>query len=157
MGASGGTAKTIGWREWVRLPELDDAPIKAKVDTGARSSALHTHQQQPFEHNGKPWIRFWLDDERDAVCEAPILDQRRVRNSGGQQEMRFTILTSVELGNDRWPIELTLTNRSRMGFPMLLGRTAVTRRFLVDAGASFVQSKALQQQLRPRVTGETPQ
>ncbi len=135
----------VGWREWVSLPELGMAAIKAKVDTGARSSALHVLNIEPFTSHGKLNIRFEIPpDRRDTMnlvpTQAEVLDRREVRNSGGQTEVRYTILTLVELQGIRWPIELTLTNREAMGFRMLLGRQAVRDRFLVDPGRSFLMS-----------------
>lgn len=133
----------IGWREHLCLPELGITQIKAKIDTGARSSALHAFVIETFEHNGKAMIRFEVhpyqrDTHRSAIAQAELLDWREVRNSGGQAQLRPVIVTTVELGNYTFPIELTLTNRDVMGFRMLLGRQAVRQRFLVDAGKSFL-------------------
>ncbi len=135
----------VGWREWVSLPELGMAAIKAKVDTGARSSALHVLNIEPFTSHGKLNIRFEIPSDRHDTMnlvptQAEVLDRREVRNSGGQIEVRYAILTLVELQGIRWPIELTLTNREAMGFRMLLGRQAVRDRFLVDPGRSFLMS-----------------
>ena len=138
----------IGWREWVRLPELDDGLVKAKIDTGARTSALHALDQKPFVRNDHRWIRFRLHPSSEQWCEAPLLERRRVRNSGGHEEERHVIRTRVALDDDAWTIEITLTNRSTMGFPMLLGRLAIRNRFLVDTGRSFLQSRQLQRQHR---------
>ncbi|MDY6785068.1 MAG: RimK/LysX family protein [Cyanobacteriota bacterium] len=136
----------IGWREYLSLPELGISNIKAKIDTGARSSALHAFEIEHFEEDGTPKIRFKVNpQQRDShitvVAEAQLLDQREVRNSGGGAQLRPVIQTIVKLGDRQWPIELTLTNRDVMGFRMLLGREAVRRRFLVDAGCSYIQSQ----------------
>lgn len=136
----------IGWREWVDLPQLGVHRIKAKIDTGARTSALHAWNIEPFDLNGVPWVRFKLHpiqrNNRTVVsCEAALIDRRRVRNTGGKQEMRYVIQTGVTLGNVSWPIELTLTNRDKMGFRLLLGRTAVKNRFLINAGRSYIASR----------------
>lgn len=139
----------IGWREWIRLPDLDPEPFKAKIDTGARTSALHALNQTPFQRQGKPWIRFRLHPNSDQWCEAPLFDHRRVRNSGGQEEERYVIHTRAAFDSQSWPIEVTLTNRSTMGFPMLLGRIAIRNRFLVDTGRSFLQSRRYQHHHRP--------
>ncbi|MGC9505795.1 ATP-dependent zinc protease family protein [Baaleninema sp.] len=135
----------MGWREWVALPDLDIRAIKAKIDTGARSSALHAFDIEPFTENGKPKVRFKVHPiQRDtistAIAEAEVLDRREVRNSGGKAELRYVVLTSVELAEQRWDIELTLTNRDVMGFRMLLGRQAVRGRFLIDPGKSYLLS-----------------
>ncbi|MGB5898749.1 MAG: RimK/LysX family protein [Geitlerinemataceae cyanobacterium] len=135
--------KVIGWREWVALPDLGITATKAKIDTGARSSALHAFDIETFSQQGKDKIRFKVhpqqrDTAQTTIASADILDRREVRNSGGHAELRYTILTSVEIGGLRWLIELTLTNRDTMGFRMLLGRQAIRSRFLVDPGSSFL-------------------
>jgi len=135
----------IGWRERVALPDLGISQIKAKIDTGARSSALHAFDVETFLRDGKTMVRFKVhpyqrDTHRTVSAEAELIDQRQVRNSGGHAQLRPVIQTMVELNGERWLIELTLTNRDVMGFRMLLGRQAVRKRFLVDAGRSFVQS-----------------
>ncbi len=135
----------IGWREQLALPDLGIPEVKAKIDTGARSSALHAFDVETFERDGKPMVRFKVhpyqrDAQRTVTAEAELIDQRQVRNSGGQAQVRPVIETTVELNGYTFPIELTLTNRDAMGFRMLLGRQAVRRRFLVDAGRSFLHS-----------------
>ncbi|MEL7503671.1 MAG: ATP-dependent zinc protease [Cyanobacteria bacterium J06554_6] len=135
----------IGWREWLSLPELGITRIKAKIDTGARSSALHAFDIETFKRDGADFVRFWVHpDQRSRqgrVCaEAKLLDVRNIRNSGGQVQSRPLIQTIVMLGKRRWPIELSLTSRDEMGFRMLLGRQAVRHRFLVDSGKSYIQS-----------------
>ncbi|MEM6521052.1 MAG: RimK/LysX family protein [Cyanobacteria bacterium P01_D01_bin.71] len=135
----------IGWREWATLPQLGINRIKAKVDTGARTSALHAFDVEYFETAEGPMVRFKahpLQRDTSMIVEAiaPMLEQRQVRNSGGQVQERPVILTTVSFGHQPWEIELTLTNRDVMGFRMLLGREAVRRRFLVDPGASYRMS-----------------
>ncbi len=137
---------TIGWREWISLPQLGIGKIKAKIDTGARSSALHAFDIETFEVEGKPKVRFKVHPkQRNTVitvaAEAEVIDQREVRNSGGKAELRPVILTEVELMGRKWAIELTLTNRELMGFRMLLGRQAVRRQFVIDAGKSYLGRK----------------
>ena len=134
--------RVIGWREWLALPDLGIEFIKAKVDTGARSSALHAFDFETFERQGQPMIRFKVHPlQRDSSLtvsgEAPLVELRTVRSSGGHESLRAVIVTQVELLGQRWPIELTLANRDVMGFRMLLGRQAVRRRFVVDPGRSF--------------------
>jgi hypothetical protein len=141
----GNTSNTlrVGWREWVRLSELGVAAIKAKIDTGARTSALHAFAIEPFHRSGKLWLRFEVHplQRSSAVkikCEAPAIDERAVRNSGGQVERRYIIETRLRLGEHSWPIELALANRDQMGFRMLLGRTALEGRALIEPGRSFL-------------------
>ncbi len=136
----------IGWREWLSLPDLGIAEVKVKIDTGARSSALHAFDIEPFRRNGKRMVRFQVhpyqrDANKTVLSEAEVIDERSVRNSGGKEELRPVIFTSIELRGERWPIELTLTNRDLMRFRMLLGREAVRGRFLVDAGRSYLCSQ----------------
>ncbi len=132
----------VGWREWLALPALGMPYLKAKVDTGARSSALHVEWHEVLIERGVPWVRFALlpsslaSSER--VCEAAILDRREVTDSGGHRTARIFIETEIELGGRRWTIETNLTNRRGMLFPMLLGRTAMAGRLLVDPSLSYL-------------------
>ena len=136
----------VGWREWVGLPELGIPKLKAKVDTGARTSCLHTFRLEPYEEQGQQRVRFWvhpsqLRTQRVVACDAPLLDQRMVADSGGHRELRYVIETRLWIGPYQWPIEMTLTNRDTMRFRMLLGRTGMPDAMRVDPGASYLAGK----------------
>ncbi|MEO0351041.1 MAG: RimK/LysX family protein [Cyanobacteria bacterium P01_A01_bin.15] len=136
----------IGWREWVSLPKLGIPSIKVKVDTGARSSAIHATNIEQFEAHGIKKVRFNIapvqsDDQRLIMVETELLEERAVTDSGGHQQIRPVVVTSICLGNLQWPIELTLTNRDVMGFRMLLGRKSVRDRFLINPSQSYLQSQ----------------
>jgi len=123
---------SVGWREWCALPELHIAHIKAKIDTGAKTSSLHAFFVEPYEQNGREMVRFGVHpiqkrDDIEIICCWPVKDFREVSDSGGHREMRYVIETPVALGGRTWPIEMTLTNRDSMKFRMLLGRTAMLR------------------------------
>lgn len=153
--SAGSNLPVIGWREKVSLPELAISTVKAKIDTGARSSALHAFDIEIFKKGEVDFVRFKVHPvqrsrKKVIAAEAALLDMREVRNSGGKAESRPVISTLVSLGGKQWPIELTLTDRDQMGFRMLLGRQAVRHRFLVDAGGSYVQSSLPAHKLKSR-------
>ena len=138
----------FGWREWVGLPELGVPRIKAKVDTGARTSALHAFEVRPYMKDGIQLIEFKLhpnqgDLETVVVCTARAADRRTVTDSGGHKEERWVISTPVTLGTHKWHIEVTLTARDDMKFRMLLGRNALKDRALVDSSKSYLVGKKL--------------
>lgn len=133
----------IGWREWVGLPELDISRVKAKVDTGARSSSLHAYDIEVFSRGRRDFVRFVVhpvqrETKTTAHCVAELHEHRHVKSSSGHREYRPIIRTSLELAGERWLIDLTLTTRDTMGFRMLLGREAIRGRFLVNPGRSYL-------------------
>lgn len=134
----------VGWREWVALPELlPSDPINAKIDTGARTSALHAWDISSRTVNGEVWLDFSLhprqrNDDYVVRASARQVDEREVRSSNGELEARPVISTDLVLGSQCFPIELTLTGRHEMAFRMLLGRSALARRCVVDPAASHL-------------------
>jgi len=135
----------IGWREWVLLPALGVGPIKAKIDTGARTSALHAFELEPFQRDGRPWVRFEIHPRQRSAAgatlvEVPLVEHRHVRSSSGIRQRRPMIHTEIEIGGRRFPVDLTLTRRDEMGFRMLVGRQALRGRFVVDPGRSYLGS-----------------
>jgi hypothetical protein len=140
------TRTAVGWREWIALPEWDVPAIKAKIDTGARTSALHAFDIETFERDGVAMARFaihpWQHSASDVVVvEAPLLERREVRSSSGASRVRPVVLTTMELAGRREPIEVTLTRRDEMGFRMLIGRQALRRHYQVNPGRSYLGGK----------------
>ena len=136
----------IGWREWICLPDMGVPSIKAKIDTGARTSSLHAFDLEEFRHGRDRMVRFVVhpeqrDNKRSISVVARLVEHRTVRPSTGKSETRPVVLTTVELMGQSWEVELTLTRRDEMGFRMLLGRQAIRGRFLVDPGRSFLNGK----------------
>ena len=134
----------LGWREWVTLPELNLKHIKAKIDTGARSSALHAFALEPYRKGGQRWVMFAIHPEQkhtDTVieCHSPIKDRRFVSDSGGHKQRRYVIETPLIIGLSLIRAEITLTNRDNMQFRMLLGRTAMNGHFAIDPSGSYLQ------------------
>lgn len=141
---------TFGWREWVSLPDLEIPMIKAKVDTGARTSALHAFEVRPYSENGRDLVEFRMhpmqkDNETVVTCVADVLDIRTVTDSGGHREDRFAIRTTLSIGTHSWPIDATLTSRDDMLFRMLLGRTAIKGHAVVNPARSYVVGKKRRQ------------
>lgn len=136
----------IGWREWVALPDLGVPSVKAKVDTGARTSSLHAFNIDRYTEDDTEYVRFDIhpvqrSNERTVRAVAAVHDVRSVRSSSGRAQERIVIVTPVTVLGKTWDIELTLARRDKMGFRMLLGRQAIRRRFLVDPGASYAGGK----------------
>ena len=136
----------LGWEEWVALPELGLVAVKAKVDTGARTSALHAFFVEPVGTTKKPRVRFGVHpipgrSDIEIVCTAPVVDQRNVTSSNGDREKRYVISTPIRIGDREWQIEVTLTNRDAMSYRMLLGRQAIGGGVLVDPASSFRQPR----------------
>lgn len=137
----------IGWREWIALPDLGIGPLKVKIDTGARSAALHATHIQTFQVEGVDWVRFRVPAERGSgparqEYTTPIHDLRKVKNTSGIAEQRIVIHTHIVLGGRRWSIDVTLANRDNMGFRMLLGRASLRRHnVIIRPGRSFLQGQ----------------
>lgn len=152
---SSNAAPQLGWREWLSLPELGIKHIKAKVDTGARSSALHVESMTSYIDKGAQWVRFEVQTSDSShplmECHAMVTDQRKVTDSGGHSNQRLFIISTVQIGLMRYPIELNLTSRRSMLFPMLLGRTAIAGRFLVNPAASYLQGNRPDKYVRHKI------
>ncbi len=136
----------VGNREWCALPELGIPAIKARVDSGAKTSSLHAFNLETFERDGQTWVRFEVHpvqkSQRISIwVEAPVIDRRRVRSSHRDIEQRCVIRSLLRLGGAEWPVEITLTNRDSMGYRMLLGRQAMRTRLMIDPDAAYLTGK----------------
>ena len=136
----------LGWREWVWLPELCPFPIKAKIDTGAKTSAIHAFGINVCETPDGRYVDFVLHPVQrrrlpECPCRARVQSERTIRSSNGARQTRAIIKTPIRIGGRAWPIELSLTNRDEMGFRVLLGRDAIRRGVIVHPGKSYLQGK----------------
>jgi hypothetical protein len=141
------TPTLIGWRECVALPDYDIPLIRAKIDTGAASSSIHATHIEYFQEGDRDMVKFQVHPHQRNIHDtvtiiAPLIEHRAIKSSNGHKQTRPVIKTHVKLGVHHWEIELNLTNRSLMGYRMLMGRQALRKRFLVDASKSFLQSLA---------------
>lgn len=135
--------KILGWREWCGFPDLGIRAIKAKLDTGARTSSLHAYNIKPVTHDGVQYVEFDIHPVQrknlpSIPCKAPVIDERHVKSSSGVQQLRYIVEVNLNLNGEAYPIELSLTNRDEMGFRLLLGRHALKRKFIVDPAISYV-------------------
>lgn len=136
----------VGWKEWCSLPDLGIPIIKAKIDTGARTSSLHTTHMEHFKQNQKDYVKFMLyplqkNTAIQKLCQAEVIDLRHIKNSGGHIEERAVIRTHLQLGSNQWPIEITLTNRNSMRFRMLLGRQAFKSNICINPNKPYYQKR----------------
>lgn len=134
----------IGWQEWCALPELKLPKIKAKIDTGAKTSALHAFNIKVKTEQGQKFVYFDIhphqgDSKGSIACKAPVIDQRYVMSSNGHRERRYVIQTQIRLGTESWPIELTLSRRDPLKFRMLLGREAMQQHVIIDPAKKLLQ------------------
>ncbi len=140
MSDAGKPLPLVGWRERISLPGLGLGDLPAKIDTGARTSSLHGHVIETFGRDGKSFVRFSVDwDDIELECEAVQVDTRGVTSSNGETQQRYVIKTPLVIGNTQFRAEFSLADRSDMKFPILIGRTALRRRFVVDSGRSWLQ------------------
>lgn len=142
----------VGWREWVALPALGLSSVRAKIDTGARSCALHVDAQWRFVEGGAPWVGFRVSPGTQGAidAQAPVVDEREVVDSGGHRTLRVFLRTPMMLAGIQREVEVNLTDRRGMRFPMLLGRTALAGAFTVDPSRSFLHGR------RPRRAASIP-
>lgn len=136
----------IGWREYAALPELGLDRIHAKIDSGARTSALHAENIRVSNVDGLDWVEFEVPIDAHSKPKAVrmlVKDQRSIRNTGGVPELRIVVQTKLVLAGRRWKIDLSLADRQEMKHPVILGRTAIRRHgLLVDCGKSYLTTNA---------------
>ena len=142
------TMPVAGWNETASLPELGVDSIRVKLDTGAKMSALHAFNLVEFKKNDQTWVDFEIhpfqnNDTYIVKCSVPVSDVRTIKSSNGQSEKRYVIFSIIKIGAIEWPIEITLTNRDQMSYRMLLGRTAMQNRLLVDPHRTHLLSEVV--------------
>lgn len=145
----------VGWKEWIALPELGIPAIKAKIDTGAKTSSIHAYDIEHIKKKSKDFVRFTLHPlSRDKTitqqCELPVLDKRFIKSSSGDREKRPVIRTKIHIDGCEWDIELNLTNRDYMGFRMLIGREALEKKALINPAIGFIHGKITEQEAKSR-------
>lgn len=143
----------VGNAEWCALPELKVPAIRARIDSGAKTSSIHAVNIQEFYKGRQQWVRFEIHPLRIhtnvfVVCEAPVYDFRMVKSSTGEAQPRYVIQTTIEMGGEKWTIQTTLANRRSMGFQMLLGREAMTNRILINPSEDFRLTRYSKRQIR---------
>lgn len=136
----------IGWREWVEFPDFEGVWLKAKIDTGARTSALHAFNIRESNRDGELWISFRLHPRQkrkkpSILCRAKVQGKRKIRSSNGKVETRYVIRTRIRIGDRTRTVEITLTNRDEMGYRMLVGRTAMKDKFIIQPEKSWLQGE----------------
>lgn len=144
-----------GWNETASLPEFGVEAIRVKLDTGAKTSTLHAFNIETFKKSGKTWLKFEIhplqfNDNHIISCEAPLVDLRNIKSSNGQKEKRYIISSLIKIGDYAWPIEITLTNRDEMNYRMLLGRTAMQNKLIVDPHRTHLLSKRVRTKKRQK-------
>lgn len=139
---------SIGWREWVVFPEHNNFPVKAKIDTGARSSALHATHIKEYSNSGQPWIKFRVYQSREFLyLDRKIIDYKNIKNSFGDTETRPVIQMKIKIGNSVWNTEITLTQRTGMTYPMLIGRNTLTKKHVIHSHKSYITGNLIKKSL----------
>ena len=143
----------VGSEEWCAFPQLGIPTIKARVDSGAKTSALHAINISPFTKDGENWVKFDINPIQNNTktiihCQAPLVDKRVVKSSSGFREQRYVIKSEIQVGEASWDVEVTLTNRDSMGFRMLLGREAMSGRILVDPEQKYLLGQPTKEKLK---------
>lgn len=143
----------VGNAEWCALPDLKIPAIRARIDSGAKTSSIHAVNIREFYKGRQQWVRFEIHPLRIHTdifveCEAPVFDFRLVKSSTGEAQPRYVIQTRIDMGGEKWTIQVTLANRRSMGFQMLLGREAMTHRILINPSEDFRLTRYTKKQIR---------
>lgn len=152
------TKTIIGWQEWCELPSLHLPAIKAKIDTGAKTSAIHASEIRPFHRHGELFVHFIVHPLQriralERHCTAPVVDHRVIMSTSGHKELRYVIRTPICLGDLDWEIDISLTNREPMAFRMLLGRDALRDHFMIEPGRFLIHGKLTKREIRHMYSG----